>query len=139
MGIWLKRFWKTGARFDTVQWAEKVSLTPFALVGYSQTTDRFASRQASFWTHGSLTFREAYERTGRVLNVSVIPHDRHSPTKLLNVRCFSSVVETEQLCNRALTDETGRRDSTLLRPTASSGRPSSPRPPSLASSIRSCS
>ncbi|CED83697.1 patatin-domain-containing protein [Phaffia rhodozyma] len=60
--VWLKRFWKTGARFDTVTWAEK----------------------ASFFTHGSLTFREAYERTGRVLNVSVIPHDRHSPTKLLN-------------------------------------------------------
>ncbi|KAL7416743.1 acyl transferase/acyl hydrolase/lysophospholipase [Mrakia frigida] len=60
--IWLKRFWKTGARFDTILWA----------------------RKATFFTHGSLTFREAYERTGRVLNVSVIPHDRHSPTKLLN-------------------------------------------------------
>ena len=62
--MWLKRFWKTGARFDTIKWAQK----------------------ATFFTHGSLTFREAYERTGRVLNVSVIPHDRHSPTKLLNVR-----------------------------------------------------
>ena len=31
-----------------------------------------------------MTFREAYERTGRALNVSVIPHDQHSPTKLLN-------------------------------------------------------
>jgi len=31
-----------------------------------------------------MTFREAYERTGRALNVSVIPFDQHSPTKLLN-------------------------------------------------------
>jgi predicted acylesterase/phospholipase RssA len=31
-----------------------------------------------------LTFKEAYLRTGRVLNISVIPADRHSPTKLLN-------------------------------------------------------
>lgn len=37
-----------------------------------------------FFTRGSMTFREAYELTGRVLNVSVIPSDRHSPTKLLN-------------------------------------------------------
>lgn len=27
VGVWLKRFWKTGARFDTVQWAEKVRLS----------------------------------------------------------------------------------------------------------------
>ncbi|GAA6019369.1 hypothetical protein JCM10207_001274 [Rhodosporidiobolus poonsookiae] len=60
--VWAKRAWRTGARFDTVQWA----------------------RKASFFTMGSMTFREAYERTGRVLNVSVIPYDTHSPTKLLN-------------------------------------------------------
>ncbi|BGP17955.1 hypothetical protein JCM10213v2_006003 [Rhodosporidiobolus nylandii] len=60
--VWAKRAWKTGARFDTVNWA----------------------RKASFFTMGSMTFREAYERTGRVLNVSVIPYDTHSPTKLLN-------------------------------------------------------
>jgi predicted acylesterase/phospholipase RssA len=61
--IWAKRLYKTGARFDTVQWA----------------------RKAAFWTHGSTTFKEAYERTGRILNVSVIPYDTHSPTKLLNM------------------------------------------------------
>ncbi|KAH8118560.1 patatin-domain-containing protein [Phellopilus nigrolimitatus] len=59
---WIKRFWKTGARFDSVDWA----------------------RKACFFTRGSLTFREAYQRTNRILNVSVIPADRHSPTKLLN-------------------------------------------------------
>lgn len=48
LAVWLKRAWKTGARFDTVQWA----------------------RKASFFSMGSMTFREAYERTGRVLNVS---------------------------------------------------------------------
>lgn len=55
-GVWFQRFWKTGARFDSVEWAKK----------------------ATFFTRGSLTFREAYMRTGRILNVSVIPADRHS-------------------------------------------------------------
>ena len=31
-----------------------------------------------------MTFKEAYLRTGRILNISVIPADRHSPTKVLN-------------------------------------------------------
>ncbi|PVF96499.1 patatin-domain-containing protein [Serendipita vermifera] len=60
--VWFRRFLTTGARFDTVDWA----------------------RKTVFFTRGSMTFREAYELTGRVLNVSVIPFDRHSPTKLLN-------------------------------------------------------
>lgn len=59
---WFKRFRETGARFDSVDWA----------------------RKACFFTRGSLTFREAYQKTGRILNISVIPADRHSPTKLLN-------------------------------------------------------
>ncbi|KAI0352949.1 patatin-domain-containing protein [Trametes cingulata] len=60
--VWFKRFWTTGARFDSLTWA----------------------RKACFFTRGSMTFREAYMRTGRILNVSVIPAERHSPTKLLN-------------------------------------------------------
>ncbi|KAI0832430.1 patatin-domain-containing protein [Trametes gibbosa] len=60
--VWFKRFWTTGARFDSLTWAMK----------------------ACFFTRGSMTFREAYMRTGRILNVSVIPAERHSPTKLLN-------------------------------------------------------
>lgn len=60
--VWLPRFLRTGARFDSLQWAAK----------------------ATFFTRGSLTFREAYERTGKVLNISVIPSDRHSPAHLLN-------------------------------------------------------
>ncbi|KJA30238.1 hypothetical protein HYPSUDRAFT_32378 [Hypholoma sublateritium FD-334 SS-4] len=62
ISVWLKRFWKTGARFDSVLWAKK----------------------STFFTRGSMTFKEAYMRTGRILNISVIPADRHSPTKLLN-------------------------------------------------------
>ncbi|KAF8339047.1 acyl transferase/acyl hydrolase/lysophospholipase [Cantharellus anzutake] len=58
----LSRLFQTGAMFDTLAWA----------------------RKSMFFTRGSMTFREAYERTGKVLNVSVIPSDRHSPTKLLN-------------------------------------------------------
>ncbi|KAI9001002.1 patatin-domain-containing protein [Trametes punicea] len=60
--VWFKRFWTTGARFDSLLWA----------------------RKACFFTRGSMTFREAYMRTGRILNVSVVPAERHSPTKLLN-------------------------------------------------------
>lgn len=62
ISVWLPRMIKTGARFDTVLWAKK----------------------SCFFTMGSMTFLEAYERTGRILNVSVIPHDLHSPTTLLN-------------------------------------------------------
>lgn len=62
MSTWLKRWWKTGARFDSIDWA----------------------RQCAWWAHGSMTFREAYERTGRILNVSCVPADPHSPTILCN-------------------------------------------------------
>ncbi|KAG2152274.1 patatin-domain-containing protein [Suillus cothurnatus] len=55
-------FLATGARFDSVTWA----------------------RKCTFFTRGSMTFREAYLRTGRILNISVVPADRHAPTKLLN-------------------------------------------------------
>ncbi|KAF8935917.1 hypothetical protein BGZ47_009735 [Haplosporangium gracile] len=59
---WLPRVVKKGSRFDAEDWA----------------------RKAQWVTKGSLTFLEAYERTGRILNVSVIPYDPHSPPKLLN-------------------------------------------------------
>ncbi|KAI0104120.1 lipase [Nemania sp. FL0031] len=59
---WFPRWWKTGARFDSMDWA----------------------RQASWWSRGSMTFKEAYERTGRILNVSCVPADPHSPTILCN-------------------------------------------------------
>ncbi|KAF4628169.1 hypothetical protein G7Y89_g9981 [Cudoniella acicularis] len=60
--IWGPRWWKTGARFDSLEWAKK----------------------CSWFTRGSMTFREAYERTGRILNVSCVPADPHSPTILTN-------------------------------------------------------
>ncbi len=59
---WVYRWWKTGARFDSIDWAKK----------------------CSWFTRGSMTFREAYERTGRILNVSCVPADPHSPTILCN-------------------------------------------------------
>ncbi|TIB68460.1 patatin-domain-containing protein [Wallemia mellicola] len=62
ISIWFRRWWRTGARFDTVSWA----------------------RKSMFFTRGTMTFQEAYERTGRSLNISVTPSDRHSPTKILN-------------------------------------------------------
>lgn len=60
--IWFPRWFKTGARFDSVDWAKR----------------------CAWFCHGSLTFREAYERTGRILNVTCIPSDPHSPTVLAN-------------------------------------------------------
>ncbi|EHK41439.1 uncharacterized protein TrAtP1_004912 [Trichoderma atroviride] len=59
---WFSRWWRTGARFDSVDWAER----------------------CSWFTRGSMTFKEAYERTGRILNVSCVPADPHSPTILCN-------------------------------------------------------
>lgn len=59
---WLKRWWKTGARFDAVDCATR----------------------CTWFTRGSTTFKEAYERTGRILNISVVPNDIHSPPKLVN-------------------------------------------------------
>ncbi|RDW71219.1 patatin-like phospholipase-containing protein [Coleophoma cylindrospora] len=59
---WAPRWWKTGARFDSLEWAKK----------------------CSWFTRGSMTFKEAYERTGRILNVSCVPSDPHSPTILTN-------------------------------------------------------
>lgn len=62
MSTWIPRWWKTGARFDSVDWAAR----------------------CAWWSRGSMTFREAYERTGRILNVSCVPADPHSPTILCN-------------------------------------------------------
>lgn len=59
---WVSRWWRTGARFDSLAWA----------------------RHAAWFCRGSTTFREAYERTGRILNVSCVPSDPHSPTILVN-------------------------------------------------------
>ncbi|TVY43076.1 Patatin-like phospholipase domain-containing protein [Lachnellula subtilissima] len=62
INVWGPRWWKTGARFDSLEWAKK----------------------CSWFTRGSMTFKEAYERTGRILNVSCVPSDPHSPTILTN-------------------------------------------------------
>lgn len=79
--IWIKRAWKTGARFDSILWA----------------------RKCTFFTRGSMTFKEAYMRTGRILNISVIPADRHSPTKLLNyMTAPDTVIWTALLASAAV-------------------------------------
>ncbi|KAG5417305.1 hypothetical protein I9W82_004938 [Candida metapsilosis] len=60
--IWIPRLLKTGARFDSVAWA----------------------RKSNWFTRGSTTFDEAFERTGRKLNISTVPADPHSPVILCN-------------------------------------------------------
>lgn len=64
LAVWIRRWWLTGARFDSVDWA----------------------RRCAWFCRGSLTFREAYERTGRILNVTCVPSDPHSPTILANYK-----------------------------------------------------
>lgn len=59
---WLIRMYKTGARFDAKDWAER----------------------SCWFTMGSLTFKEAYQRTGKILNISTVPADPHSPAILCN-------------------------------------------------------
>lgn len=60
--VWIPRWWRTGARFDSVSWA----------------------RKSNFFTKGSTTFREAYKISGRKLNISTVPADPHSPIILCN-------------------------------------------------------
>ena len=72
--VWARRAIKTGARFDTVEWA----------------------RKASFFTMGSMTFMEAYQRTGKILNVSVIPYDTHSFVSFLAARLVHSLTHLLQ-------------------------------------------
>ena len=62
ISTWVKRWWKTGARFDSLDWA----------------------KQCAWFCRGSLTFREAFQRTGRILNVTCVPSDPHSPVLLNN-------------------------------------------------------
>lgn len=60
--VWMPRLLRTGARFDAVKWAAKLC----------------------FFTRGDTTFQEAYERTGRHLNVLTVPADPHLPVILCN-------------------------------------------------------
>jgi len=57
---WSKRMWKTGSRFDAVQWAKKSMW--FTLVRLSL---MISIRHPKSCFQGSMTFKEAYERTGR--------------------------------------------------------------------------
>jgi predicted acylesterase/phospholipase RssA len=43
---------------------------------------------------GNYTFLEAYERTGRILNVSVCPADTNEPARLLNYLTAPQVMAT---------------------------------------------
>lgn len=78
---WMRRWWNTGARFDTLDWA----------------------KQCAWFCRGSTTFREAYERTGRILNVSCVPSDPHSPTILANyLTCPDCVIWSAVLASAAV-------------------------------------
>ncbi|KAF2741435.1 patatin-domain-containing protein [Polyplosphaeria fusca] len=81
MRTWATRWYRTGARFDSVDWA----------------------RRCGWFTRGSMTFREAYQRTGRILNVSCVPSDPHSPTILANyLTCPDCVIWSAVLASAAV-------------------------------------
>ncbi|KAI9702692.1 MAG: hypothetical protein M1820_006076 [Bogoriella megaspora] len=78
---WFARYRRTGARFDAVDWAKR----------------------CAWFCRGSLTFAEAYERTGRILNVSCVPSDPHSPTILANyLTCPDCVIWSAVLASAAV-------------------------------------
>ncbi|KAI2708296.1 hypothetical protein CBS147332_6357 [Penicillium roqueforti] len=99
LATWIRRWWRTGARFDTMDWA----------------------RQCAWFCRGSTTFREAYERTGRILNVTCVPSDPHSPTILANyLTCPDCVIWSAVLASAAVPGilnpvvlMTKKRDGTL--------------------------
>ncbi|KAF3921881.1 hypothetical protein ABW20_dc0100018 [Dactylellina cionopaga] len=81
MAVWVTRWWRTGARFDSVDWASR----------------------ALWFTRGSMTFREAYERTGRTLNISCVPSNPNSPSILLNhITAPDCVIWTALLASAAV-------------------------------------
>ncbi len=107
---WGARAWRTGARFDGKSFASK----------------------AQFFTMGSMTFMEAYKRTGKVLNISVIPADRHSPVKLLNyVTAPDCVIWSSLLASAAVPGIVSVRPSKVIRLCFNSS------PPALSSSTLS--
>ncbi|KAL7753735.1 hypothetical protein RI367_000666 [Sorochytrium milnesiophthora] len=68
----------------------------FRIIRLMQSGVMFSSerwQEKTRWvTHGDLTFMEAYRRTGRILNITVVSSDRHSPPKLLNYVTSPNVV-----------------------------------------------
>lgn len=79
--VWLRRWWHTGARFDSVSWA----------------------RKACFFTRGSLTFEECYRRTGRKLNIPAVPTDQHLPAILCNnITALNCIVWSSILASAAV-------------------------------------
>jgi predicted acylesterase/phospholipase RssA len=58
----ISAFWKTGALFS----------------------DQKFRKEAEWWTKGQTTFLEAYQLTGRVLNITVVSTESHSKSKVLN-------------------------------------------------------
>ena len=68
----LKNLYKEGAMFSPDDWTPKVK------------------RDITF---GDMTFREAYQRTGRILNISIVSAEsRHLPSKLCNYHTMPDVV-----------------------------------------------
>jgi predicted acylesterase/phospholipase RssA len=70
LGTVIKRLVEHGSFWDSERWRMKLSKA----------------------TRGDLTFLEAFKRTGRILNITVIPTDKHAPPILLNYRTAPNVI-----------------------------------------------
>lgn len=65
-----RNYWNTGAMFVAEHWREKLK-----------------------WIgNGEMTFHEAFVRTGRILNITVVSEEEHSPPKLLNYKTAPDVL-----------------------------------------------
>ncbi|KAK9722372.1 hypothetical protein K7432_002720 [Basidiobolus ranarum] len=74
-------FFLTGSCFDAADWAQKVQWV----------------------TKGCMTFLEAYKRTGRILNITVVPMGTQAPPKLLNyVTAPDCVIWTAVIASSAI-------------------------------------
>ena len=64
----------------------------FVTEGVLFDTDRWAAKTQRQITFGNTTFLEAYERTGRILNICVASDERFSPPLCLNYKTTPNVV-----------------------------------------------
>ena len=62
----------------------------------------FYREEATFFCHGDTTFLEAYERTGRILNI-VVTEEQHSTTKVLNyINSPNITIRSAVVCSSAI-------------------------------------
>lgn len=104
---WLKRLYTEGAIFSQEEWAVKMEVV----------------------TKGNMTFMEAYKRTGRILNIPVVPFESYASSgKMLNyITAPDVVIYTAVMASSAIPNILNpvtllcKRDDGLIVPYLSAG------------------